>query len=291
MDYLEPEYNENSITMYGSAQDFRTKYVTQLGYFGDIAVVDPESADYAEITPVSDDQISYAITQRGNILTITRKLIINDDLRAISRLVGRLGRAARRTLAKRIWQDNWVANITYQVDSVAWFNAGHGNTGSTALTADATGAAEVIAKVTQLGDMTEPGSGEKLGIPPLGSLWLDVPHALLGVARTLNMTQYFGTTAANPVYQWFGPNGERINVNALFSDATDWGVHMAPGTGGREALGVDFLQGRQEPEFFLADQPTVGQMFYGDKIQYKLRHEYATYLSDFRSATKNVVAG
>jgi hypothetical protein len=96
---------------------------------------------------------------------------------------------------------------------------------------------------------------------------------------------------ANTVYHRFGMNGERINVNPLFTDVTDWGVHVVPGAAGRESIQVDFLQGREEPEFFLADMPTVGQMFYGDKIQYKGRHEYGGDVMDFRGATKNVVAG
>lgn len=292
MTYAEPVFNERSIASYGSATDFRNKEITVLDYFPDISTVDPEVADYTEITALNDAKVTYAVVQRGNLLTITRKTIINDDLRAVTMLPERLGRAARRTLAKAIW-NFWVNNSNYDVDSTAWFHTNHGNTGSTALTADATGATEVLAKVTQLINMTEQGSGEKLGMPPMDSLWLDVPPALYGVARMLNLTQYFGTTASNPVYGWFGApeRGERININTLLTDTTDWGLHVSPGAGGRESIVVDFLQGREEPEFFLADQPTVGQAFVGDKIQYKIRHEYGADIADFRGAVKNVVAG
>lgn len=50
LDYMEPVFNERSIAEYGRAEDFRTKYVDILNYFGDIATVDPESSDYTEIT-------------------------------------------------------------------------------------------------------------------------------------------------------------------------------------------------------------------------------------------------
>ena len=139
--------------------------------------------------------------------------------------------------------------------------------------------------------MTEPGSAEKLGMPPMESLWLDVPHALYGVAKQINDSPEFGSGNVNPVLKHFGERGERINVNPLFTDATDWGVHVAPAAGGRESVRVDFLNGREEPEFFLADQPTVGQTFVGDKIQMKIRHEYGGDVQEFRGATKNVVAG
>lgn len=289
-DYAEVQYHERAIAIFGRAQDFRTKESIIQGYFGDLSDVDPEAANYTEIAAIGDDKVSYAVGQKGNILTITRKTIINDDLAAVQRAVSRLGRAARRTLARFIW-NFWVSNSVFDVDGLAWFHATHANTGATALTANLTGATEVLAKIIQLADMTEPGSAEKLGLPPLGSLWLDVPHALYGVAMQINDSLEFGAGNVNPVYKRFGEQGERINVNPLFTDATDWGVHVAPGAGGRESIQVDFLNGREEPEFFLADQPTVGETFLGDRIQYKIRHEYGGDIQDFRGATKNVVAG
>lgn len=289
-DYAQPRYNEGSIAEFGRAADFRTKEAIVQHYFGDLSDVDPELADYLEIAAPGDDKVSYAVGQKGNILTITRKTIINDDLGAVSRLVGRLGRAARRTLARFIWNFH-RNNSVYDVDALAWFHANHGNTGATALTADLTGAAEVLAKIIQLADMTEEGSAEKLGLPAIESLWLDVPHALYGVAVQINNSMEFGAGNVNPVFKHFGQTGERINVNPLFTDATDWGVHVSPGAGGRPSVGVDFLQGREEPEFFLAEQPTVGQAFLGDKIQYKIRHEYGGDILGVKGATKNVVAG
>lgn len=289
MEYALPIYNERSIAEFGSAADFRTKETVILNYFGDIDDVDPEAADYVEIAPPGDDKVTYAVGQKGNILTISRKTIINDDIRAVAKLVSRLGRAARRTLAKFIW-NFYMANTNYGVDATAWFHNNHANTGSTALTANLAGATEVLAKIIQLADMTEQGSAEKIGMPPLDALWLDVPHALYGIAVQINNSREFGAGNVNPVLNHFGVNGERINVNPLFTDATDWGVHVSPGAGGRESILVDFLQGREEPEFFLADQPTVGQAFIADKIQYKVRHEYGGAIQDFRGATKNVVA-
>jgi hypothetical protein len=265
--------------------------VVHLNYFADIATVDPEAADYAEIAAPGDDKVVYAVTQRGNILTISRKTIINDDLNAVARLVGRLGRSARRTLAKFIWAF-WNTNAVFDVDTVAWFNAAHGaNTSATVLSADAAGAAAVRAAMTALMNMAEPGSGEKLGIPDLSEMWLDVPIALWSVGDALNRAPEFGAGVRNLVAGMFGPNSERVNANPLLTDATDWGVHLAPGTSGRESLRVDFLQGREEPEFFLADQPTVGQAFIADKIQYKVRHEYGGDLMDYRGAFKAIVAG
>ena len=289
-DYAAANYNERSIAEFGRATDFRTRESVSLNYFADLAEFDPQQVDYPNIVEPGDSKVSYAVTGRGGILTITRATIVNDDVGAVSRMMERLGRAARRTLARFIW-NFWVANAAYDVDGLAWFHATHANTGSTALTAALAGATEVLAKIIQLADMTEPGSAEKLGMPPMESLWLDVPHALYGVAKQINDSPEFGSGNVNPVLKHFGERGERINVNPLFTDATDWGVHVAPAAGGRESVRVDFLNGREEPEFFLADQPTVGQTFVGDKIQMKVRHEYGGDVQEFRGATKNVVAG
>jgi hypothetical protein len=294
MRYAEPQYNERTIAKFGSAPDHRTREVVIMGYFGDLSTV-AENAAYTAITDPTDDKVTYAVTKRGNLFGVTREAIIADDLRSVQEAVDRLGRAARRTLAQFIWTFWNGAGSVYDVDTVAWFNAAHANTGTTALTADAAGAAEVFAKVMQLADQTEPGSGKKIGIPPLTSLWLDVPHALYSVARRLNISREFGAGVTNQVFGMFGDpdrpdGGERINVNPLFTDATDWGVHVEPGAGMRESIGVDFLNGREEPEFWLADLPTQGALFTNDRIEYKIRHEYGGDLTDFRGAAKNVVA-
>jgi hypothetical protein len=128
------------------------------------------------------------------------------------------------------------------------------------------------------------------------SLWLDVPFQLWSVARRLNIAREFGAGTTNQVFGMFGDpdapyGGERINVCPLFTDATDWGVHVAPSEGGRPSIWVDFLDGREEPEMWLADLPTQGALFTNDRIEYKIKHVYGGDLEDFRGAAKNVVVG
>jgi hypothetical protein len=288
-DYREQDYGERNIITVGSAPDFRTREAIRIGYFGDIATVDPETGDYQEIAAPGDEKVSYAVTQRGNLLTITRKTIINDDLRGVTRLVGRLGRAARRTFARFVWNFA-ISNSTYDADATAWFHANHTNLGSTALAA-----AEIEVVITALANMTEPNSGEKLGLPGSANvagmrLWLVVPRALLGTAKKENEREYLDANfTPNPVRHVFGMNSERIIVLDLLTDVTDWYVFRDASD--IESIGIDFLGGQEEPEFFLADQPTVGQMFVADKLQYKIRHEYGGDILDYRGAYKEVVAG
>ena len=86
----------------------------------------------------------------------------------------------------------------------------------------------------------------------------------------------------------FGRDSERIIISPLLSDANDWYVFAnkeeAP------TVEVGFLQGRQEPEFFLSDNPTSGTVFTSDKIRYKVRHEFEAVVIDYRGAYKEAVA-
>jgi hypothetical protein len=54
--------------------------------------------------------------------------------------------------------------------------------------------------------------------------------------------------------------------------------------------GVGFFNGREDPELFLQDQPTLGSVFSNDKLTYKIRHIYGGAVMDFRAFYGGVVA-
>ena len=282
-DYRAVDYQEGTLISFKrNARDFKTMESVRIGYFGDLPDVDPETADYAEATMVTDEEISYSLNQKGVILTITRKVIINDDLRSVQALVSRLGRAARRTFARRGW-NKIVNNATYKADSIALFHANHGNLGATTLTNDATGIATLTARLVAMFSQTEKDAGEKLGIEPK-YLW--VPRELLEIAKALNSPWPIAGTV-NPHAGRFGTNQERIICLKLTTDPNDWGLIAS--SDDVELLEVAFLNGQEEPELFVADNPLVGQMFTADKLQYKQRHEYEWEIADYRGFDKAVV--
>jgi hypothetical protein len=296
--YAETQYQERTIARYGRAVDFRNRETVLLGYFPDLSNV-AENGAYTAIADPGDDKVTYAVAKRGNLFSVTLETIKNDDMRVVAESVRRLGRAARRTLATFIWTFWNGAGAAYDPDTLTWFHATHANTATTVLTADMAGADAVYAKIAQLANMTESpptGSTAKLGFPPTESLWLDVPIALAGVARKLVTAPEFGAGNTNTIYSMFGnPNRDpegaiRVNANVLFTDATDWGIHVNPNTGGRESIWVDFLDGNEEPEMFLADMPTQGALFTNDRIEWKIRHIYGGDLVDYRGAAKSIAA-
>ena len=89
-DYREQDYGVSLIAQSSSVPDFRTQERVRVGYFGDLPTVSTESADYAELTAPTDEKASYSVVTFGGLVTITRKMIINDDLGVVPQIVGRL---------------------------------------------------------------------------------------------------------------------------------------------------------------------------------------------------------
>jgi hypothetical protein len=264
-----------------NARDFRTMESVRIGYYGDLPDVNPENLDYADLGELGDEEVSYALNQKGGLITITRKMIINDDMRAVQKILSRLPRAARRTLAKRCWS-KFTGNATYKGDSKAIFHSDHNNLGSTAMSVTT-----LLAGIQAMKDQTEPGSAEKL---MLQARTLAIPTDLWATAKKINRTQGDPGTAnfGNPLYQFFGADDGGIIEVPFMTDTNDWMLFADPNE--CEILELAFLNGQQEPEMFIADQAAVGQMFVADKVQYKIRHEYECEIADYRGAYKAVVA-
>jgi len=263
-----------------NAKDFRPLQSVRIAYFGDIPDVNPQALDYADLGTLSDEKIEYTLNQKGGIITITRQMIINDDMSAIQKILNRLPRAARRTVAKRVW-NLFINNATYKGDNKAVFHTDHGNLGSAAYAI-----ASALAGETAMELQTEPGSNERLMLRPVTVAF---PSQLFGIVSNVNTYQPQAVTVdnANAMFNFFKSEG--IIECPFMTDATDWMMFADPNE--VEIVEIAYLNGQETPEMFVADNPAVGQFFVGDKMQYKLRHEYEADIVDFRGAYKAVVAG
>jgi len=283
-DYNEIDYRENIlISLRKPVKDFRAQEAVLVGGFPDLDTVDPEAADYQEIAGVTDEESTYTLGQKGNLLTFTRKMIINDDISIVQRLISRLGKVARRTHAKYVWAF-FIDNATCS-DATALYTGGHGNLGATALSH-----ATALIAYQALAAMTEKDSGERLGLlasPDVKPI-LVYPIDLMATAETIvNDDVYYAsndltTQTRNSLKGKIGGY-----MNPLFSDANDWGLLMPADI--IDIVEMGYLNGRQEPELFVADSPQSEQVFVADKIRYKIRHEYAGAAIDYRSGYKAVV--
>lgn len=251
--------------------DFRNNERTRYGGYGDLPVV-AESGDYTALASPSDEKASYAVSKRGGTEDLTLEMIKNDDVGAITRLPTKLSNAAKRTLSKFVL--DFLATNPVIYDGIALFHASHGNLGTAALD-KASLAARRLAMLKQ----TEPGSNEQLGIGPR-YLW--VPPEMEETAVDLfrrnteqdrSFTQSLSLEVM-PVWYWTDPN--------------DWFVTADPNE--VPVIEVGFLDGNEEPELFIQDNPTSGSMFSNDKVTYKIRHVYGAAAVDFRGAQGSLVA-
>lgn len=250
--------------------DFRTQERTRFGGYGDLPAVN-QGGPYLALTSPSDEKATYGATKRGGTEDVTLEMIKNDDAGVIMRLPVKLGRAAKRTLSKFVF--DFIRTNPTIYDSVVLFHASHGNLGAAAL--DATSlAARRLAMLKQ----AELSSADRLGIGPKGILVpLDLQEAAVNLFnRNTNNDRTFVnamTLEIIPVWYWTDTNDW-----ALFADPMD-----IPG------LEVGFLDGAEEPQLFVQDNPTVGSMFSHDKVTWKIRHIYGGAITDFRAFDKSVV--
>jgi hypothetical protein len=276
-DYAELAVNDRLAMLYtkSTLADYKSQDRVRQGYLVDLSTV-AEGAVYTELTKPTDEKISYTISKKGNLVTISEETIRNDDLQKIAGYPNRIARAARHTLTTAI-SNVFITPPNYDPDGLAWFHATHSNLGSTALSA-----AELDARKVILYKQTERDSGNRLGL----RLWgIMVPPDLEPTARQINNNM----TGTNNWYQQFGPNGERIIVNPLLTDVTDWYYFCDPTLA--PFLEVGFLDGYDTPQVYLANMPTQGTSFTNDELQYKVKFVFGVKPIDFRGVGKEVVAG
>jgi len=251
--------------------DFRSQERTRFGGYGDLPAV-AQSAAYQALTSPTDEKATYAVTKRGGIEDVTLEMIKNDDVGSIRQIPVKLSRAAKRTLSK--FALDFLRTNPAIYDTVALFHASHGNLGTAALDATSYAAAR-LAMMKQ----TEAGSNDRLGIGPK-NVW--VPADLEAAAhdmfkRNTNLDATFiQTLTPNIIPVWY------------WTDANDWAASADPLD--IPTIEIGFLDGNEEPELFVQDNPSVGSMFTNDKVTYKIRHTYGGNVLDYRGLYKGVVA-
>ncbi len=251
--------------------DFRTQHRTRWGGYGDLPEV-AESAPYTALASPTDEEVTYAPVKRGGTEEVTLETVKNDDAGVVMRIPTKLSRAAQRTLAKFVL-DLIVTNPIMDYDSVALFHASHDNLGSATL--DRTGLA--AARVAML-KQPEKDSADRLGIGPRAILVPpDLEEEAVNLFRrsTENDRTFVQSLSLDVLSIWY------------WTDANDWYLVADPMD--IPCLEVGFLDGREEPELFVQDSPTVGSLFSHDKITYKIRHIYGGDVLDHRGLYKAAV--
>lgn len=150
--------------------DFKTFKSVSLGGAPALA----EITEGGEVTygTIADGAESWNLVRYGKAVAISYVAMVNDDMSGFTRLPAMFGAAAARLESTTVY-GILTANAALS-DSVTLFHASHSNSTTGALSADATGVANVGAAATLLRKQTAP-NGDILGLQPR---FLIVPAAL-----------------------------------------------------------------------------------------------------------------
>ncbi|ELI2637162.1 TPA: Clp protease ClpP [Escherichia coli] len=256
-------------TKKGSLSNFREARRVGLNGFSTLNKV-PEGAEYKYIT-TRDHGEPIALATYGNIFTITRQAIINDDLDQLSTVPMAMGRAASRT----------VGNLVHLVltgngklsDGVPLFDKKHNNIIDAGMSMPGLSAARHAMR-TQKDE-----NGEVLNIAPK---FLLVPAALED--RALQMIHSTSSPLGADVNSGtFNPYHKLLDiiVDPRLDDVSEkqWYMLSAQGT---DTIEVAYLDGNDEP--YLEQQ----EGFIVDGVAWKVRIDAGVAALDYRGMVKTV---
>lgn len=261
------------VATWGPVSDFRTQERVRIGGYGNLPAV-AQGAAYGALSSPGDDKATYAVTKRGGTEDVTLEAIKNDDVQALRRIPTELALAAKNTLYEFVFDFFRVNGLIH--DAKALYHVDHGNLLTAALSA-----AEFTTHRLAMLKQTRAGSGKRLATGPASIL---VPYELEETAFNLFVrNQNLDKTFAQSI------NPEVIPVS-YWTDANDWCTVASPTV--LPVIEIGFLDGREDPELFVQDQPNSGSMFSNDKLTYKIRHAYggAVLVDGEKGTTKAVVA-
>lgn len=286
-----PYHEDILISKKINVTDFRAITAIQLQYFGELPDVDPEAEDYNNLGPYEDTKADYRLGQKGGIVWVTRKHVINGAIGLIQDLVKRMSKAARLAHARYVWK--FYADNALCPDGTAFFTSEHGNLG-----ADTLDIAPLVTAITALANMTEPGpSAEKIGLDLATFNWhLVVPIAMWDLAVEKNQADSsyavndLTTKVSNACQRLFGDRNERIVTCPFLTDTNDWGIIRD--TEDVPIVEMAYMNGQETPEFITEWTPqnrVADPMFTfkDEKLGFKVRHEYGGALADYRGGYKS----
>ncbi len=258
-----------------TAFDFKPVNRIQLS---DIAALQKtnENGEFVRIY-VSDSKESYALTTWGGIVPITRKVVLNDDLQALTRIPAGLGIAAATLESDAVWAV--VTANANMADGLPLFHATHKNlSGTNALAA--------VANITTARKLMRKQTAPKGTILNLVPKFLIVPAALEGIAAQLtNPINLAATASAADVPAFVRamvPIVEpRLDAVASVGD-TNWYTAADPST--IDTIEYCYLEGQQG--IYIETR----QGFEVDGVEIKARLDFAAAAIDHRGLQKNTAA-
>ena len=256
--------NFDQFTSRGTLTDFRPANRVGLGDFGYL----PEVGEGEEYTygTIGDEGARVALATYGQLFSITRQAILNDDMHLLTKIPEKMGQAARATIAKLVFA--LLTGNAIAQDGKALFDASHKNT-LTGAALDVTN----IDKAIQLMNGFVNSRGEPLAIEPEFML---LPTSLYTRAK-----QVLGSASVegadinagiiNPIRDIVPPiKSARLQV----ADPKSWYLIN------KEAIEVSYLDGIDTPYMEQQNGFTV------DGVATKVRIDAGVNVIDYRGVVK-----
>lgn len=257
----------------GNVSDFRAHNRYMIGSLSNLEDL-TELGEFKNKSIGDGRKQSVSIDTKGNLINLSRKAIINDDLGAFVGLANALGRAARRTIEAKVYATLALNSGLGPVlsDTKTLFHADHGNIGTGA----ALSVTSIDADRVLMASQKDVSGNDYLDLRP--SILL-LPIGLGGQAREINAQEYNDDSQKNQRK----PN----SVRGLYSDIVDTprltGTARYSFADPNEApvLEVSFLDGEQEPFLDMQDGWSV------DGVQYKARLDFGVSGVGYEGAVRN----
>lgn len=258
-----------------TAADFKPVNRVQLS---DIAALQKtsENGEFVRIY-LGDSKESYALSTWGGIVPITRKVVLNDDLQALTRIPAGLGIAAATLESDTVWAV--ITANANMADGLPLFHATHKN-----LTA--TNALAAVANITAARKAMRKQTAPKGTILNLIPKFLIIPAALEGIAVQITNPINLAATASSADVPAFVramvPIVEpRLDAVASVGD-TNWYTAADPSS--IDTIEYCYLEGAQGVNI------ETRQGFEVDGVEIKARLDFAAAAIDFRGLQKNTAA-
>ncbi len=239
-------------------KDFKQQNRVRLGAFGSLSTV-AEDAAYTTLT-LSDAAATYSAAKRGNIVTITRETILNDDLQAIKQIPVKLAVAAAYTLAEFVY--GFLSGNAAIYDGNPLFDAtNHHNLGAAALSSSA-----MQAGVTAMREQTN-FANKRIGLRPR---YLIVPPELEFTAMVIVKSSGMPGSNNNDINPMQGYTQLIVSTQLPAAGTpanSSW--YLAADPAEIDTIEIGFVGGQVNPALFIQDNPLYGLNFTQDVISYK----------------------
>jgi hypothetical protein len=258
-----------------TVSDFRAANRYRMGSFGALDTV-PENGEFKNKAISDAEKATITASTKGNIINVSRQMIINDDMSAFARLPQMFGRAAALSIEVDVYAllaQNAGLGPTL-LDGLTLFHATHGNL----TTGAALSAAALDLDRVAMASQKDVSGNDYIDLRP--SI-LVVPVALGGPAKIINRSEYDPDTLANKSQMKPNPLAGLFNDIVDTPRVTGTRRYLFADPGLAPVVEVAFLEGQSSPVLESRDGWRV------DGAEMKVRFDYGVAAVDFRGAVTN----